>query len=175
VAVPQQKPGRSKQDYRTPNDFIAAVKRRLGIVEFAIDLAANASNAQAKRWLGPDSALQVDALAAPNWARYCAFGWGWLNPEFKNIDPWAQRCAAAAAEGGHVAFLVPAGVGANWYRDHVDGKALVLALNGRLAFMPDQPDWLYPKDCILALYSPLVPAGFEVWSWRTLVRGKAAA
>lgn len=175
MAVPQQKPGKSKQDYRTPADFIAAVKRRLGIAEFAIDLAAHAGNTQAKSWFGPGSDSYTDAFKAPSWARYCRHGWGWLNPEFANIDPWARRCAATADEGGSVAFLVPAGVGANWYRDHVDGKALVLALNGRLAFIPDQPDWLYPKDCILALYSPLVPAGFEIWSWRSVLRGKAAA
>jgi hypothetical protein len=72
-------------------------------------------------------------------------------------------------------MLVPAAIGSNWFRDHVDGRALVLALNGRLAFIEGKPDDLYPKDCILALYSPFVASGFEVWSWRSLLRGKVAA
>jgi hypothetical protein len=42
----------------------------------------------------------------------------------------------------------------------------VLLLNGRLAFMPDKPAWLYPKDCILCLYGPFVEPGYEVWNWR---------
>lgn len=175
MAMPQQKPGKSKQDYSTPADFLGAAKRRLGIVDFCHDFAAHAGNAKARTWFGPGSDSHVDALKAPNWARYCRTGWGFLNPEFANIDPWAERCKQTAADGGHVAFLVPAGVGANWFRDHVDGHALVLALNGRLAFIEGQPDWLYPKDCIFALYSPLVPPGFEVWSWRTQLRGKVAA
>lgn len=65
-----------------------------------------------------------------------------------------------------MAFLVPAGVGANWYRDFIHRRALVLALNGRLAFMPDKPTWLYPKDCILCLFGPTVTPDFDVWSWR---------
>jgi hypothetical protein len=175
MTMPQQKPGKSRQDYRTPADFVAALKGRLGIVEFTIDLAAHAANTQARSWFGPGSDSYTDAFRAPSWARYCRHGWGFLNPEYSDIDPWAERCHETAAEGGHVAFLVPASVGSNWYRDHVDGHALVLALNGRLAFMPDNPDWLYPKDLICALYSPLVAPGFEVWSWRSLLRGKVAA
>jgi phage N-6-adenine-methyltransferase len=175
MATPQQKPGRSRQDYRTPDDFTAAVKRRLGIAGFVHDFAAHAENTQARTWFGPGSDSYTDALVAPSWSRYCRHGWGWLNPEFSNIEPWAKRCAATAAEGGHIALLVPASIGADWFRDHVDGRALVLALNGRLAFIDGKPRDLYPKDCLLALYSPLVAPGFEVWSWRTQLRGKAAA
>lgn len=175
MAVPKQKPGKSKQDYRTPADFILAVKRRLGIAEFTVDFAAHAGNAQERNWFGPGSESHADSLAVPNWSRYCRHGWGWLNPPYSHIDPWAERCKETAAEGGNIAFLVPAGVGSNWFAAHVDGHALVLALNGRLAFIEGKPDDLYPKDCLLALYSPLVPPGFEVWSWRTQLRGKVAA
>ncbi len=63
-----------------------------------------------------------------------------------------------------MAFLVPASVGANWFSDAVDGRALVLFLNGRLCFMPDSSE-VYPKDCLLALYSPHVIPGYEVWAW----------
>src|SRR5688572_26636996 len=112
--MPQQKPGKSKQDYSTPADFLAAVKPRLRIVEFAHDFAANASNSKARSWFGPGSASYEDAFVAPNWSRYCRQGWGWLNPPFSDIEPWAQRCVETAAAGGQIAFLAPAAVGANW-------------------------------------------------------------
>jgi hypothetical protein len=45
MATPRQKPHRSKQDYCTPDDFLRAVTRLLGIQAFAFDLAADATNA----------------------------------------------------------------------------------------------------------------------------------
>ena len=36
--MPAQRPGRSRQDFETPPEFIAAVKRRLGINGFGFDL-----------------------------------------------------------------------------------------------------------------------------------------
>lgn len=169
--APQQKPGRSRQDYATPGDFIAAVKARLGITSFAHDFAADATNTQAETFF----VVQRDALSVAHWEyRISLREWGWLNPPFSNIAPWAAKCAETKRAGGQIAFLVPAGVGANWFRDHVDGQARVLLLNGRLAFMPDKPDWLYIKDCVLCLYSPFIAPGYEVWNWRARAVAKAA-
>ena len=163
MTQPAQKPHRSKQDYATPENFIAAVKARLGVEHFSFDFAADASNAKAAGfWTEAVDSLSRTPL---EWASKIDGGWGWLNPPFTKIGPWARHCSITKKCGGSIAFLVPAGIGANWYRDHVHGQALVLALNGRLAFMPDKPTWLYPKDCILCLYSPFVTAGFEVWTW----------
>ena len=39
-------------------------------------------------------------------------------------------------------------------------------MNGRLAFLPDQPRKNYPKDCVLALFAPDVAPGYEVWTWK---------
>jgi phage N-6-adenine-methyltransferase len=167
MTMPKQKPGKSGQVFSTPANFMRAITRRPDIREFTIDLAADPLNAKAHRWLGPGGE-HPDALSFRSWAPLILRDpvpqrWGWLNPPFAKIGPWAERCAATRDEGGRVAFLVPAAVGSNWFRDHVDGKALVLFLNGRLHFMPDKPTWGYPKDCILALYG--VRPGYEVWSW----------
>jgi len=173
MGEPKQQPGRSKQDYQTPATFIAAVKTRLGIDRFSHDFAADASNKQAPTFFDEDT----DALSVPRWEltlRECGAVWGWLNPPFSKIGPWAKRCAETCRAGGSIAFLVPAAVGSNWFRDHVDGQARVLFLNGRLAFMPDKPTWLYPKDCILVLYGPTVSPGYEVWTWRSQVRRAVA-
>lgn len=167
MTQPAQKPGRSKQDYATPEDFIRAVKSYLGITRFAHDFAADASNRKAATFFDEEA----DALSIPRWALSLVQGgceggnWGWLNPPFSKIGPWAKRCAETKRAGGSIAFLVPAAVGSNWFRDYVDGQARVLLLNGRIAFMPEQPKWLYPKDCILALYSPTIAPGYTVWTW----------
>lgn len=155
AVMPVQKPGLSKQDYETPPEFIAAVKNRLGISEFRIDLAADPFNTKAPEWIGEET----NSLEC-NWT-YLA-GWAWLNPPYGNIAPWAKKCSES---GIKIAFLVPAAVGSNWFRDYVDGKALVLLLNGRLSFDGIAP---YPKDCILCLYGAELygESGYEVWDWR---------
>lgn len=178
MAMPDQKPHRSKQDYETPRDFIEAVKQRLGITRFCHDFAADATNRKALTFFDE----KADALSVLRWELTLRQGgcsvsgqnWGWLNPPFAGIGPWARRCAETRAARGSIAFLVPAAVGSNWFRDYVDGHARVLLLNGRIHFMPDRPTWGYPKDCILALYSPLVAPGYEVWTWKSAAR-KAVA
>lgn len=164
MTMPRQQPHRSKQDYATPDDFMTASKSKLGITEFSFDFAADASNAKAAQWWG----VQHDSLqqSPETWLAAAAGGWGWLNPPFKDIDPWSQRCWQVKQLGGRIAFLVPASVGANWFKHFVHGKALVLFLNGRLAFIEGKPDDLYPKDCILCLYAPDLAPGYKVWTWK---------
>jgi len=164
---PRQKPGRSKQNYVTPQAFLEAVKRQLGIKEFKWDLAADASNTAAGLW------YEHGSLAA-NWTfpfqpSQPVQGWCWLNPPFANIEPWAKKCWEESRKGCHIAFLVPASVGSDWCRDWVDRKAtIVYFLNGRIPFIPDKPKWGYPKDCMLALYQPdrHYKTTYEVWNWR---------
>ena len=168
MTTPEQKPGRSKQDYATPKAFLAAVMHYLDIQRFAFDFAADEHNAVAPHWFG----ITQDALRQPDWELFCTRGWGWLNPPYADIGPWAKRCKETRDHGGQIAFLVPAGVGSNWFRDYVDGVAKVLFLNGRLCFIPNWRELgfkqkpLYPKDCILCLYSPITAPDYEVWDWR---------
>ncbi len=161
--MPEQKPGRSKQDYGTPPEFLVAVKKLLGIHKFSHDFAASAHNAVAETYY--DAAIDALTMADDDWARMTGgTGCGWLNPPYANIGPWAKKCVEMS-HSAHIAFLVPAGVGANWFRDYVHAKARVLFLNGRLTFVgATQP---YPKDCILCLYGPDVTIGYDVWNWRT--------
>jgi hypothetical protein len=165
VTPPRQKPHRSKQDYATPKVFLDPVKAYLGLTGFgfAFDFAADQTNAVANRWWG----VEVDSLSMPRWELQIPKGqWGWLNPPFANIGPWAKRCLETREAGGQIAFLVPASVGSNWFRDYINDKAFWLALNGRIPFMPDKPKWLYPKDCMLVLFSQKFKPGYEVWTWR---------
>lgn len=165
MAMPKQKPGQSKQDYATPVQFIDATRNLLSLPGgFKHDFAADRTNAKASSyWTVKTNSL---AQRGTDWAMACFGGWGWLNSPYDHIEPWAAKCAEARSHGASIAALWPASVGANWFRDHVWGQAFVLALNGRLAFMPDKPNWSYPKDCMLCLYSPDWEPGFDVWSWQ---------
>lgn len=154
--APTQKPGRSKQDYATPIEFIRATTKLLGIDGFWIDLAAEPSNTVSdKYYTKEDDALVQDWSGIP--------GWAWLNPPFRHIAPWAKK---ASESGNNIAMLVPASVGSNWWVKYVHRKAKVLFLNGRIAFMRDKPKWLYPKDCALVLFGKDIVPSYGVWKWK---------
>jgi phage N-6-adenine-methyltransferase len=155
--MPKQKPGKSKQDYRTPQDFIAAVKSRLHISSFEWDLAADASNTLASGFYS----VEVDSLKQ-DWASHK--GWLWLNPPYNDIEKWVHKAALESAKGAKIAMLVPASVGANWWKNWVEPCAYQLFLNGRLTFQGC--DSFYPKDCTLLLYTPYIRSGNAVWNWR---------
>lgn len=144
---------RGSSNYSTPPELIIAIKGLLHIDEFAHDFAADATNTKAPTWFSEGT----DALKVHNWAAYCNSGWGWLNPPYKNIEPWAEKSSACSLSGGRIAMLVPASVGSGWFRDHVYRKALVIFLNGRV-----DP---YPKDCMLCLYDD-TRTGYSVWPWK---------
>lgn len=115
MSEPMQKPGRSKQDYGTPWEFIRAVEGRWGV--FSIDLAAwGPANAKAPAFLTPlENSLECD------WNKYAAVN-AWLNPPFGNIGDWAAKCArhllAFTREGGRIILLTPASIGSEWFEAH---------------------------------------------------------
>lgn len=157
---PKQNPGASKQDYSTPKDFVNKVKYKLGLIDFKVDLAADETNSKGQFYVTEE----INSLAQ-SWPQLIGDEWGWLNPPYADIRPWAEKCATSAKDGANIAFLVPASVGSNWFRDYCWNKAFVLYLNGRLAFIPDKPNWLYPKDLMLVLYNGWA-VGSDVWNWR---------
>lgn len=156
--MPKQKPGRSKQDYQTPKDFLSAVKNRLRIEDFECDLAASHNNAVCPCYLTEeDDSLSQDI----SWK---TSGWSWLNPPFANIAPWVKKAQEEAKGGAQVVMLVPASVGANWWATWVEPYAYQVYLNGRLTFVGGSTP--YPKDCALLLYHPWGFTGHEIWYWK---------
>ncbi len=154
-SMPKQQPGTSKQDVQTPKVFLSAVKHRLGIDAFIVDLAASKANTVAKQFYSERSNALVQSWVFD--------GWNWLNPPFGDIRPWVQKAYEESRKSAHTAMLVPAGVGANWWRDWVHGKARVLLLNGRITFVGHKQP--YPKDCALLIYEPSVIPAYECWTW----------
>ncbi len=154
---PAQKPGRSRQDYGTPWDFIHAVEKRFG--KIVCDLAAHAGNAKCDAYLTPE----VDSLSLP-WADLYPSGTLWLNPEFSDLEPWAEKCAfESLTRHGLILLLTPASVGSNWFAAHVNRKAMVLGLSPRLQFEGTTAP--YPKDLSLSVYGYGL-SGFDTWRWK---------
>lgn len=154
MTEPQQKPGSSRQDFGTPKAFLDAVERNWGPI--TIDLAAHPGNHVVPRYFGPGGEIE-DSLSA-TWP---SEGVLWLNPEFGNIAPWAQKATSYRGTTGVILMLTPASVGTNWFAAHVHHKAMVLALSGRLSFDGKAP---YPKDLMLSVFGHAT--GFDVWDWR---------
>ncbi len=168
--MPRQDRTKSKQDYATPKPFIMAVLKRLKIESFAFDFAADATNAKAVAyWNEEDDSL---SKTPEEWLDHLTIGgrhpkaWGWLNPPFAEITPWAFGCSELRRVGGQVAFLVPAGVSTRWYASYVHPYAQVWGLTGRMSFLEKGAGDQYPKDLILALYAPHLKPSFGVWDWR---------
>lgn len=156
MAPPQQKPGRSRQDYGTPDDLLAAIARRLRILGFATDLAADADNAIAPFYW----TKEADALIQ-DWP---TSGWNWCNPPYADIAPWVQKAMQEATKGVQTVMLLPASVGSNWYAEFVEDFAFVNWLNPRVTFKGETAP--YPKDCMLCFYTPWGFTGNATWYWR---------
>ncbi len=156
ATMPIQKPGKSEQIVCTPPELLKALKLRLGIAEFAIDLAASPNNAITSVYYTEEQ----NSLIQP-WAH---FGWGFCNPPFSNLAPWVAKGWAEIIYGAQTVMLVPASVGSNWWRDSVDRCAHVLFLTPRVTFVGHKT--AYPKDIAILLYTSYIFGGYEVFSWK---------
>lgn len=154
--MPAQRPSTSRQDYETPDDILLAVKNRLHIEHFAMDVAASPTNAVTTEYYTE----QTDGLANP-WA---GEGWNWCNPPFGQLALWVKKAKEEAERGASTVMLVPASVGSNWYASWVEPYAFVSYLNPRLTFKGATDP--YPKDLMLLFYTPWGFTGNEVWFWK---------
>lgn len=157
---PRQKPGKSKQDYQTPQELIDAVEHRFGSIGF--DLAASKGNAVTERYYD----LKANSLAPRTSWELPGVNVVWLNPPFAHIEPWAKKCAEQRDLQRWTLLLVPLG-SQDWACDHVWDKAFVLKLRGRVTFAGETQGYI--KDLILAAFGFGV-SGSEIWDWRQQVR-----
>lgn len=128
--------------YRTDPEFMEFINGKYKIIG---DLAASDDNFQAPLYI-----TEKENSLSADWKEFYYIcvnsegdGYLWLNPPYDDIGEWARKCAYAMMEDVKILFLVPAGVGTNWYRKHVEDFARVDLLNGRLVF-----DFLYPEEYI---------------------------
>jgi len=160
--MPKQKPGRSKQDYQTPKEFLRAIERRFGRI--TIDLAASEKNAVCKKYIDK----KKDSLKRPWPTKGVLF----LNPPYRWLRPWFAKCAEhrrGMKKGSVLLVLVPASIGSIWFERYVLDKADIEGLRPRLTFVGEAST--YPKDLMLVIYKPLPmiePAItiISTWAWQ---------
>lgn len=158
--MPKQKPGKSEQEVGTPIRFLDATRELLRITQFAVDLAASAKLHVCEPYITKEQ----NSLIQP-WHAFTGqgIGWGWLNPEFGDIYPWAQKSWQASRKGAYVAMLVPAAVGTQWWHEFVRGKGYAIMLQSRIQFVGHTDG--FPKDLALVLYAPFLAGGETTWRW----------
>jgi phage N-6-adenine-methyltransferase len=162
--------GNSTGKYGSPTDFLQATGKKFGPIVF--DLAAEKSNAVVPNYFTvEDDAFKQDwAETSRKYAKEeggARSGLLWLNPPFSHIAPWVRKCLEEARKGAEIALLVPASVGAKWFRDYVFRKADVYYLYGRLIFKGETTP--YPKDCMLVHFHPAwdgVVFKEDIWDWK---------
>lgn len=144
------------QNYRTPPAFLAAVQTRFAPIEW-------------------DAACTTEDCVVPKYRGYCLDrGWDalsrdwselgraivWCNPPFGKSGQFAAKIAAAP--GIRALLLCQASIDSAWYAAHVHGRALVLALSPRIAFVGEKQG--INRALILCAYG-FGPPGFEPWRW----------
>jgi len=103
-----------------------------------------------------------------DWRQIRLSGNYFLNPEYEDIAPWAEKCAKTdplsccfnSDYSFRIPLLIPASVGTNYWAEFIHNKAQVHFLNPRLSFDGIAP---YPKDLCVCLYG--LKPGYECWRW----------
>lgn len=152
--------GGSNQIRSTPPNFIEAVEKRFGAIDW--DLAANESNRVVEDYLGPGSAKSEDAFAVD----FASFKHGilWCNPPFSDIGKFTDKIARECRDRiGLTLFLVPASVDANWFKT-CEENGFVIILEDRITFVGEKDP--FPKGLALIVFGYGL-TGRARWHWDT--------
>jgi len=117
------------EEWSTPQEFFDALDAEF---HFTLDAAATEANAKCEVWLDKE----VDALSVP-WAEDHASIF--CNPPYgKEIVRWFAKAREAQADGATVVMLAHARTDTRWWHEHVEGKAEVRFVKGRLKFLNER-------------------------------------
>ena len=150
------------QDYATPTELILAVQRDLKKIAF--DLAATSLNAVAPFWISKENggdSLKADWLADYNYHK--SNGVLWLNPPFKTVRPWMEKCRDEAARGCVILSLTKASIGSRWYREVVAPNAASYILGSRVTFVGEKQG--FTQDLMLTEWGT-GKTGLGWWDWK---------
>lgn len=153
----------SKQDHATPPLFLFAVEQAFGC-KFLLDLACNTDNRKCEAGISlPENSLAVDwfdRLITAKTALMRPQADCWLNPPFRGVEPWMEKCGAESKRGMRIVSLTLSSLGAGWYRDQIEGRALSLVLRKRIAFVGQKDP--FPKELMITLWG-FGMTGFGFW------------
>lgn len=110
-------------EWATPLPLFRSIEAEEG--PFDVDVCANAGNAKVPRFFS----VEDDGLAQP-WRGVC-----WMNPPYgREISKWVKKARESAEAGAKVVCLLPARTDTRWWHDHIEGRARVRFLKGRVHF-----------------------------------------
>ncbi|HEY6231460.1 MAG TPA: DNA N-6-adenine-methyltransferase [Pyrinomonadaceae bacterium] len=153
---------KSRQDHPTPWEFISAVENRFDVI--AIDLAATRKNAKAGDFISPrQNSLKCD------WNKMLAGRFGYLNPPFDPIGPWADKVIEEAIKGARFGMLTQASIDSKWFWK-VFPYCTTYALRSRVTFIGSTHP--FPKPLIFSSFNCVrlgaepSPCGrLHEWDW----------
>jgi hypothetical protein len=87
----------------------------------------------------------------------------WLNPPFKNVKPWMEKCRDESAKGARILTLTLAAIDTAWYRKIVAPHAASYILTSRVKFV-GQKD-LFTKPLMLSEWGT-GKTGLGYWDWK---------
>lgn len=142
------------QGWRTPPEFLSAVRERFG--EIVFDLAATPGHEVAPAYYSPEqNSLNQDWINLPGPVVF-------LNPPFANIRPWARKLSECRELRRWTLMLVPASMGSLWWATYVLHQCYAFGIP-RIKFVGAES--LYPKDLALICAGYGV-SGASYWDWR---------
>ena len=134
----------AKQTWGTPVHIFAALDKKYG--PFCLDAAADALNAKCPVYFDESQ----DSLKQ-EWAPY---GKVFLNPPYKGIAAWIEKCVVESRKGAYIVVLMPARTDTRYFHDHIYNKKYVdiVFLKGRIKFQGAPAAAPFPS--MLAIFKP---------------------
>ena len=139
------------QTVETPLEFFNWTEKFLGI-KFFTDLAATVENKKCGHFISEE-----ENSLCKDWSE--EMSWCWLNPPFKNTQPWIEKCIEQRDKGARICMITPIKTSE---RDSGIYKYAnrVIQLQGRI--------WPEVRDCQLSVWnSRLGQWPIEVVNWKT--------
>lgn len=127
----------SKTDeWETPQAIFDALNEEF---KLEVDVCANTKNHKLPMWFSPEE----DGLSKDWSGSRC-----WMNPPYgREIGKWIEKAARGGAE--IVVALLPARTDTRWWHDHIQGKAEVRFIKGRLKFGGHKNSAPFPSAIVI--------------------------
>jgi len=126
-----------REDWGTPDWLFKYLDGPAGF-NFGIDLAARKSNALCEFWIGgKEDALSLSAVQFRELGKAAGVDvesrWAWCNPPYgpRGLGKWTAMLTTVPK---NVVALIPASVGAKWFRPFWDNATVIVLVAKRLRF-----------------------------------------
>ncbi len=124
----------SNQNVETPIEFVRAVEKYCDIT-FKYDMAASLDNKKAPNFWD----ISADSLSI-SWPTN---GWCWLNPPFRNLTKWVEKCDEESKKGAKIISIWPLSGDKNQIKTWKNAKVYVI--HGRV--------WKEVRGCMLCVWT----------------------